>query len=89
MNIVSDSKRVLLGLYQMLTDESYSLNIEFKVCDMAKEVNMSNKHLNLCIHYLVSAGYITGDIAFNNSDDAKKTLTMTALGIEKVEKEIV
>ena len=46
---------------------------------------MTNEHLSLCIHYLVLGGYLTGDISYNTQDGAKKKLTFTTLGINRVE----
>lgn len=85
MQIVSDSKKVLSEIYNLLDDNSYALVIEVNIDSLAEKLKMSNKYLNLCIHYLVLGEYITGDIAFNHQKGATKKLTLTAKGIEKVE----
>lgn len=46
---------------------------------------MTREHLNLCIHYLIEAGYIKGDFAFNGDENATKEVTIlpTAIRIEE------
>ena len=85
MTIVEDSRRVLKAMYNLITKDSYSLVVEFKIADMCDIVNMTNEHLSLCIHYLVLGGYMTGDVSFNKQDGAKKTLTFTILGVNRIE----
>ena len=85
MNIILDSRRVLNAIYELLTESSYSLVIRFSMSEMANRLNMSKEKLNLCIHYLIVAGYVTGDFTFNNQPNATKELILTELGINKVE----
>ena len=85
MTIVEDSRRVLKAMYNLITEDSYSLVVEFKIADICNTVNMTNEHLSLCIHYLVLGGFLTGDISYNTQDGAKKKLTFTTLGINRVE----
>lgn len=89
MNIILDSKKVLSAIYNLLDDESYSLVVNINVDIMAQELNMSKKHLNLCIHYLNAGGYITGDIAYNPQENSYKEVILTAKGIEKIENVIL
>lgn len=89
MNIVLDSRKVLNAIYELLDESSYTLVVKFHTSEMADKLDMSKEKLNLCIHYLIVAGYITGDYAFNNQDSATKELTLTALGINKVENAVL
>ena len=89
MQIVLESKRVLEALYKLLTEDSYCLTVKLSMKQFAEKLNISNKHLNLCLHYLVSAGYITCDVAFNSQENAEKDITFTALGINKVENQFL
>ncbi len=85
MQIVSDSKKVLSAIYNLLDDGSYTLVIKVPMDDIAKKLNMSKEHLNLCIHYLILGEYITGDFVFNPQENSMKEIIFTAKGIEKVE----
>lgn len=85
MNIVLDSRRVLTALYELITENSSTLEIEVNTEEMSATVNMSKQHLNLCIHYLIISGFITGSFAYDNQKNAKKQLVFTALGINKIE----
>lgn len=85
MNIVLDSRRVLNALYGLITENSPTLVVEFIIDEMAASVNMSKERVNLCIHYLIVSGYITGNFTYDNQKNAKKQLTFTALGINKIE----
>lgn len=85
VNIVLDSRRVLNALYELITENSSTLEIEINTDEMASAVNMSKQHLNLCIHYLIASGYVTGSFTYDNQKNAKKQLTFTALGINKIE----
>lgn len=89
MNIVLDSRKVLNAIYNLLDDESYSLVVNINVDKMAQELNMSKKHLNLCIHYLSAGGYISGDIAYNPQEKSSKEVIFTAKGIEKIENAVL
>lgn len=85
MNIVLDSKRVLNAIYNLLTDSSFTLVVKIPLDSMATDLNISRERLNLCIHYLIVSGYITGDFTYYNQPDATKEVIFTALGINKVE----
>lgn len=85
MQIISDSKRVLREIYDLLNDNSYSLVINVPMDEISKKLNMSKKYLNLCIHYLILGEYVTGDFVFNHQEDSSKEIILTAKGIEKVE----
>lgn len=56
---------------------------------MAEELNISKKHLNLCIHYLIVSGYITGDFTYNPQENSSKEIIFTAKGIEKIENAVL
>ncbi len=85
MNIVLDSRKVLNAIYNLLEDDSYTLVIDIWMDKMSEELNMSKKHLNLCIHYLIVGGYITGDFTYNPQENSCKKVIFTAKGIEKIE----
>ena len=85
MQIVSDSKKVLSEIYGLLDDNSYTLVIKVPMDEVAKKLNMSKEHLNLCIHYLILGEYVTGDFVFNPQENSTKEIIFTAKGIEKVE----
>lgn len=85
MQIVSDSKKVLNEIYGLLDDNSYTLVIKVPMDTVAKKLNMSKEHLNLCIHYLILSEYMTGDFVFNPQENSSKEIIFTAKGIEKVE----
>lgn len=85
MQIVSDSKKVLSEIYGLLDDNSYTLVIKVPMDEIAKKLNMSKEHLNLCIHYLILGEYVTGDFVFNPQENSTKEIIFTAKGIEKVE----
>lgn len=89
MNIVLDSRKVLQAIYALIDNESYSLVVKIDVGKMAEKVNMSRQHLNLCIHYLIASGYITGDFAYNHQENSSKEVIFTAKGIEKIENVIL
>lgn len=89
MNIVLDSRKVLQAIYDLIGNESYSLVVKIDIGKMAEELNMSRKHLNLCIHYLIVSGYITGDFAYNPQENSSKEVIFTAKGIEKIENAIL
>lgn len=89
MNIVLDSRKVLQAIYDLIDNESYSLVVKIDVGKMAEKVNMSRQHLNLCIHYLITSGYITGDFAYNPQENSSKEVIFTAKGIEKIENVIL
>lgn len=76
MNIINDSKRVLSGIYDLLNEGSYCLVVKIPYNDFAEKYNMTRQHLNLCIHYLIEAGYIKGDFIFNDNEDATKKVTV-------------
>lgn len=85
MNIVLDSRRVLNALYELITENSSTLEIEVNTDEMAVTVNMSKQHLNLCIHYLIVSGYVIGNFTYDSQKNAKKQLTFTTLGVNKIE----
>lgn len=76
MNIINDSKKILSGIYGLLNEDSYCLVVKIPYNDFAEKYNMTRQHLNLCIHYLIEAGYIKGDFVFNNNKDAIKEVTV-------------
>lgn len=85
MQIVSDSKRVLREIYDLLDDNSYTLVINVPMDETSKKLNMSKEYLNLCIHYLILGEYVTGDFIFVHQKNSSKEIIFTAKGIEKVE----
>lgn len=89
VNIVLDSRRVLNALYELITENSSTLEIEVNTDEVAAAVNMSKQHLNLCIHYLIVSGFITGSFTYDNQKNAKKPLTFTTLGINKIENTVL
>lgn len=89
MNIILDSRRTLHAIYNLIDNDSFSLVVNISTDKMAKELNMSKKHLNLCIHYLIVGGYITGDCAYNPQEDSSKEVIFTAKGIEKIENTVL
>ena len=76
MNIITDSKKILTGIYNLLNENSHCLVVKITYKEFAEKYNMTREHLNLCIHYLIEAGYINGDYCFNNSEDATKEVTI-------------
>lgn len=86
MKIVLDSNKVLVSIYNLLNENSYTLYIEFNMENLAKEVNMTKEHLNLCIHYLIDSGYIQGDYAYDKNTDIKKKVMITSMAIKEIEK---
>lgn len=76
MNLITDSKRILTGIYDLLTEDSYCLVVRIPYAEFIQKYNMTRQHLNLCIHYLIEAGYINGDYCFNNSEDVTKEVTI-------------
>lgn len=76
MNIIMDSKMVLGGIYHLLNDNSYCLVVQISYKEFAEKYNMTRQHLNLCIHYLIEAGYIKGDYCFDDRADATKEVTV-------------
>lgn len=86
MKIVLDSNKVLVSIYNLLNENSYTLYIEFNMENLAKEVNMTKEHLNLCIHYLIDGGYIQGDYAYDKNTDIKKKVMITSMAIKEIEK---
>lgn len=89
MDIVLDSRRVLSAIYNLLTEDSYTLVVKVPLTEMASELGISKEKLNLCIHYLIVAGYVTGDYIYKTQPDATKELIFTALGINKAENMIL
>lgn len=85
MNIISDSRKVLNSIYNLLKGDSYTLVVNIWMEKMAKELHMSKQHLNLCIHYLIVSGYITGDFTYSTQENYSKEVAFTAKGIEKIE----
>lgn len=88
MTIVEDSRRVLNALYNLITENSNSLSVEFGIPDVCETVNMTKEHLSLCIHYLVLGEYIIIDTEFKQTDERRKII-LTVLGINKIEKAIL
>lgn len=86
MKIVIDSNKVLVSIYNLLNENSYTLYIEFNMENLAKEVNMTKEHLNLCIHYFIDGGYIQGDYAYDKNTDIKKKVMITSMAIKEIEK---
>lgn len=86
MKIVLDSNKVLVSIYNLLNENSYALYIEFNMENLAKEVNMTKEHLNLCIHYLIDGGYIQGDYAYDKNTGIKKKVMITSMAIKEIEK---
>lgn len=86
MKIVLDSNKVLVSIYNLLNENSYTLYIEFNMENLAKEVNMTKEHLNLCINYLIDGGYIQGDYAYDKNTDIKKKVMITSMAIKEIEK---
>lgn len=76
MNIITDSKRVLEGIYGLLNEDSYCLVVRIPYAEFAERYNITRQHLNLCIHYLIEAGYIKGDYCYNNIDNVTKEVTI-------------
>lgn len=89
MDIVLDSRKILNAIYKLLKDDSYTLVVDVGMDKMAEELNMSKEHLNLCIHYLIVGGYITGDFVYNPQKNSSKKVIFTAKGIEKVENTVL
>lgn len=88
MTIVEDSRRILNALYNLITENSNSLSVEFGIPDVCKKVNMTKEHLSLCIHYLVLGEYIIIDTDFKQTDERRKII-FTVLGINKIEETIL
>lgn len=86
MQIILDSRRVLEVIYELLNDESYTLKVQIPMKTMSESLNMSQEHLNLCIHLLIEAGYIKGDFVYNSDKLATKDVIITPLAISKIEK---
>ena len=85
MSIAYDAQRVLLSIYKLIDEDSYTLYIKFKMSDMANSIGMSTKRLNLCIHYLIDAGYLKGDFAYNSNEESAKEVMITASGVKYAE----
>ena len=85
MQIVADSKIVLQKVYELLDNESYTLVVRIPMDEMAEKLNMSKKHLNLCIHYLIECGYLKGDFCYNNNENSTKEVFVLPLAINKCE----
>lgn len=85
MNIIMDSKRILIGIYNLLNDNSYCLVVKISYKEFSDKYNMTRQHLNLCIHYLIESGYIKGDYCFNDSEDVTKEVTILPSAIMIVE----
>lgn len=81
MSIITDSKNVLTGIYNLLNEDSYCLVVKITCKEFAEKYNMTREHLNLCIHYLIEAGYIKGDFAFNGDENATKEVTILPAAI--------
>lgn len=69
----------------MLNDKSYTLVVEVPMDSTAKKLNMSNEHLNLCIHYLIESGYLKGDFVFDTNKDSIKEVFILPPTINKCE----
>ena len=85
MQIVADSKIVLKEIYNLLQEDSYTLVVHIHMESVATKLNISTKHLNLCIHYLIECGYLKGDFPYNNSKDAIKDVFVLPSAINKIE----
>lgn len=85
MQIVSDSNRVLQEVYNLLNEDSYTLVIKIPMNDTAKKLNMSMKHLNLCIHYLIECGYLKGDFCYSDNEKDNKEVFILPAAIDKIE----
>lgn len=85
MQIVADSKNVLREIYSLLDDNSYSLVVSVSMNDISKKLNISEKRLNLCIHYLIESGYLRGDFSYNRNENATKEITILPSTINKIE----
>lgn len=85
MQIVADSGLVLQEIYNLLNEDSYTLVIKIPMNDTAKKLNMSMKHLNLCIHYLTECGYLKGDYCYHDSEKAIKEVFILPSAIDKIE----
>lgn len=85
MNIITDSKKVLTGIYNLMNEDSYCLVVKIPYKEFTEKYNMTREHLNLCIHYLIEAGYIKGDFIFNKDENVTKEVTILPSGIRIVE----
>lgn len=85
MNVITDSKKILTGIYNLLNENSHCLVVKITYKEFSEKYNMTREHLNLCIHYLIEAGYIKGDFVFNENENATKEVTIlpTAIRIEE------
>ena len=74
-----------MGIYNLLNEDSYCLVVNINCKEFAEKYNMTIEHLNLCIHYLIEAGYIKGDFCFNR-DNMTKEVTILPRAVQVEEK---
>ncbi|MEY8352616.1 hypothetical protein AALB39_04575 [Lachnospiraceae bacterium 54-53] len=88
MEICKDSKKVLIALYNEIAnnENSYCLVIKIKMKEFAEKLNMSYKHLNLCLWYLNASEYIKCDAAYNKDEDSSNEVVLKPSAIRLMEK---
>lgn len=88
MQICNDSKRVLTALYEEVAnnENSYCLVIKVKMKELAERLNMSYKHLNLCLWYLNASEYIKCDAAYNKDEDSSSEVVLKPSAIRLIER---
>gem|GEM_PF-5156252 len=88
MEICNDSRRVLLNLYNEVAnnENSYCLVIKIKMKEFAEKLNMSYKHLNLCLWYLNDSGYIKCDAAYSREENTNNEVVLKPSAIRLIEK---
>lgn len=85
MQIVTDSRKVLKEIYNLLNNKSYTLVVNISMNNTAEKLNMSKEHLNLCIHYLIECGYLKGDFIFNRNENSFKEVFVLPPAINMIE----
>lgn len=88
MSVILDSRRVLVNLYDTLTEneKATSPTVTINMKNYATQINMSKEQLNLCINVLNNAGYIICDhLEYDDDDNATKNIVLTLAAFKVIE----
>lgn len=89
MKIREHAETVLSNLYDMVVNGDGTLSVEI-ANDMkeAESSHMTYEEFCRALAYLVSKGYITGSVSYipHAAADHKRVYTMTAAGIDHIER---
>ena len=88
MKITQESTRVLNNLYEKLINDenAFAPCVTVYMADFARELNITDKQLNLCLWYLKDAGYINvNSPEYNRDERASKQVFLLPLAIKMIE----